>query len=155
MYFGVFNILRLIWPYLKESVFGHASFKAWLRQNVITALWFCLMVTMLFVVLYLTSLVRTQYQENVELQHRLELVEGERGGLVYSLSYNRGLVNSLVGELDWTRLFVSQKCPAPAVRPETIATPPSIPTPRLPQVDRYGKLIDSLKQWDQSTPPKP
>lgn len=155
MYFGIFKLLHMAWPYLKESVFGHATFKAWLRQNVTTALWFCLMLTMLVVVLYLSSVARSQHQENTELQHRVDLMESERGGIVYALAYNRGLVNSLVGELDWSRQFLSSKCPAPAHRVEPITVVPSLATPRLPQVDHNGKLIDSLKQWDHPAPTPP
>lgn len=148
MYLGVFNLLRMIWPYLKESIFGHATFHVWLRRNVTTVLWFFLMMTMLIVVIYLAGTARSLYRENGELRHQVDGLTTDRKILGDELQRSRDLVKGLTDTLRCLSLRDSSK-------PCSGGSPPPAPVPEAPRpspTDHNSKLIDRLNRWDQSPP---
>lgn len=67
--------LRLLLPFLKESVLQNATFKEWLKDNLVSVIWILLMMGMLCVVVYLFDTVGNLRHANEELSHKLEMAQ--------------------------------------------------------------------------------
>lgn len=129
---GTISFLRMIWPFLREVVFGRDSVKAWVKKNGITLVWLLLVVTMLAVVLKMVILlnkettdITTLTAQKTDLEKQLEAAKTTEAGLQAQLS----------------KLTKGHE-PNPGVGVTGSSYPP--PPPRLNQKDQA--LYDRLKQ---------
>lgn len=74
-------LLQLLAPFLKESVFGTATFKEWLKHNLVSCLWILLLMSMLGIVFYVTDQLAMSRREATDMGHKLELAQAEFKGL--------------------------------------------------------------------------
>lgn len=81
MFGTLIAFLRLLLPFLKESVLANATFKEWLKENIINVIWIILMMGMLCVVVYLFDTVAGLRRENDGLNHQLDTAKIQLGEL--------------------------------------------------------------------------
>jgi hypothetical protein len=144
---GFFTILRMIWPFLKESIFGRASFKAWVRSNISTCLWMILLVTMLVVVLYLVGILSNENKELTQTRQADQTLTTSNARLLTAVDYYRNLGTSLTQELDWTRQFVNKRCQA--TQPLVMASIRPLTAPIATRRSNHNQqLIEQMQQWD-------
>ena len=75
------NVLRYLWPFLKESILQGGTVGTWLLRNIITCVWIFLLLTMLGVVLYMGDVAQ-------QLQGHLVTMAQQKG---YAIQENEKL----------------------------------------------------------------
>jgi hypothetical protein len=68
-------LLQLLAPFLKESVFGTATFKEWLKHNFVSCLWILLLMSMLGVVFYLSDQLVLSRHTAMDQTHKLDVLQ--------------------------------------------------------------------------------
>lgn len=56
---AVLALLRALWPFIREAVFGHAPVRAWLKKNFFSLIWLLFVIAMFVVVLKLSTTIRS------------------------------------------------------------------------------------------------
>lgn len=60
---AVLALLRALWPFFGEAIFGRASARAWLKTNFFSLVWLLFVMAMFAVVLRLSSTIRSDQTE--------------------------------------------------------------------------------------------
>lgn len=74
MLLGFAKLLRLLWPFLKESILQGGTVGTWLLRNIITLFWIFMLLSMLGIVLYMGDVAR-------QLQGRVMYLQGQNATL--------------------------------------------------------------------------
>jgi hypothetical protein len=129
-----FGLIRALWPFLREAVFGRESVKEWLKKNGITLVWMLFVVLMLVVVLKLVSLLNHESSEITTLN-----------------TQNQTLQQTLKNDTDQiTELKGKRVCPR-EIKPldVTPSSYPPAPKPQQPSVQDQA-ILDQLQQIKDS-----
>lgn len=146
---------RLLWPFVRESVFGNASFKQWLRLNMSHVLLAGIIFIMFLVGMQMASLLSRE-------RHRITVMTGEHEALLVKLHNSdeqeqglRDSIQSLTNELAWTRSYLTKLKAQPALPDpsQSIENGPTKPPSRLhPKKATNTDVINALKRWDAEHP---
>lgn len=144
---GLVALLQMLWPLLKESVFGNASFKEWMKRNISTCIWLVLMLAMLWAVLRLADLAKQQNAELVVLREKEKAMVRQNAELNGHLTVSRNQSTSLFAELAYERRWFASK-----LNPPPPADTPMADTPnkqrRRTKTNHNQTLIEALREWD-------
>ncbi len=140
------TLIQMFWPFLKETLFGRASFRTWLKSNRLTLFWVCMMFIMLFVVIRLTSIIKELSNNLHAIQLSNKAVVATNKAVLLRLQWSEDEVDALNAEVLWTRhVFMRERISAPEVNHKPI------PTPQPP--NRNQALIDRLNRWQSPHEP--
>lgn len=156
------DILKALWPFLKESILQGGTIGNWLLRNIITCIWILLLLTMLGVVLYLGDIAK-QLQSQVvyrareagtlrlENQQLKAKVESLRGKLTEARRVNGTLTDQVESHDAWlARCGLPHNhaptAPCPATKPpQQKPAPQTKPEPQpQPKRNRFKDRIRAL-----------
>lgn len=154
------GLLKLLWPFLREAIFGNASVKAWAKRNFTFLLWLTLMAIMLGIVFRMAYLLNQANGDLWHLQHAAKnyatAVNSYKGANEALRSDNTRLqnrVDGLIDELKWVREHYLPM--TPETSPPSLKTfPPLRPgrrpvKPTLREPANHGdSLIDDINSWN-------
>jgi cell division protein FtsL len=130
-----FGLLRALWPFLRETIFGRDSVKEWLKKNGVTLVWMLFVLLMLAVVLKLVTLLN---HESVEIT----TLSNDNQALQATITRDNEQINDLKRQLE--------KYTHP-VKPIGIAPSSYPPEPKPAPVSvQEQALLDQLKQIKDS-----
>jgi cell division protein FtsB len=64
--------LKLIWPFLKESMLQDGTLRDWVRRQWTSIVWMVFLLTMLLVCFYLADIIRTMRQTNIQKKETIQ-----------------------------------------------------------------------------------
>lgn len=60
---AILALIRALWPFFREALFGRAPVQAWLKKNFFSLIWLFFVIAMFVVVLKLSATIRTSQGE--------------------------------------------------------------------------------------------
>jgi hypothetical protein len=134
---GAITVLRLVWPFLREVIFGRDTVKIWFKKNGVTVVWMIFIILMLVVVIKLALLLRhynadiqdAQKQEST-LQTELNTADADKANLQKLLEKAQAVCRK------------TDHSPSLNVEPSTY--PPN-PTPKEPTDKQQPAILNELK----------
>ena len=89
MFGSTVAFLKLIWPFLKESMLEDGTVRDWVKRQWTTFVWIIFLVMMLLISLYLADIIRVLLKTNIEKNKTIT----ERNAEIRSLNATRQQLN--------------------------------------------------------------
>ena len=134
MFSSFVTFLKLIWPFLKESMLEDGTLRDWVKRQWVTIVWMVFLVTMLLVCVYLADIIRTLRYNNAEKVKTIQ----KRDVMITSInSINQQLQQEIQKERESNqrmRRFLLEECETDSsvchfLIDETIVRPNDAPNP--------------------------
>lgn len=110
MYSGFVTLLRLLWPFVKESVLQDGTMRDWLRRNRSMCLILIFQVIMLCVCFYLAEMVTLERLNGAKISHSLEMSQMANASLVEHNAQFKADREEEREANQRMRVFIMQRC---------------------------------------------
>jgi hypothetical protein len=138
---AIITLIRALWPFLREAVFGRESVKAWLKKNFFSLVWLLFVIAMMVVVLKLSATIHAD-------QVQIRSLNTNNTALQKSFTADEATIANY-------KQHPELLCPKPAARSKevgTVGVTSSVYPPHAdpPKPNAQDKEIDDMLRQIQS-----
>lgn len=107
---GLMTVLRLVWPFVKESILEGGTVAEWIRRNRMSCFWIFLLLANLFALFYTADLLIASRQAEGAAIQKVQTLTTKYNGLVGKYNYQLGQTKLARTRLAKLRLLVANSC---------------------------------------------
>lgn len=104
------TVLRLVWPFLKESILEGGTVAEWIRRNRMSCFWIILMLANLVAMFYLADLLIASRQAESAATMKVKALTTRYNGLVGKYNYQLSQTKLERGRVAGLRILIAQSC---------------------------------------------
>ena len=149
---GLLTVLRLVWPFLKESILEGGTVADWIRRNRMSCFWIFLMLANLVAMFYLADLLIATRQAESAATQKVQALTTRYNGLVGKYNYQLSQTKLERGRVAGLRKLIADSCPVDSAAYKTlVAGIETLDTPAV-TTDQDVQWCEVVQQADLSNP---
>ena len=108
---GLLTVLRLVWPFLKESILEGGTVAEWIRRNRMSCFWIFLLLANLVAMFFLADLLIASQQTASAATQKVQTLTTKYNGLVIKYNYQLGQTKLERNRVAQLRRLIANSCP--------------------------------------------